>query len=150
MAVLTGESECSWHVGCDPVECYEPRARAIVAALRPLIGAAALRWVAAERDRWAGYCCHDHMAEVVMTAADEIASGTAGKTPVDADDARRERQAQTLRSLVFGLDWDSIEPFLDDGADPEELTTVDAVTAFRSYVEAQAAALCRSASEVAQ
>jgi hypothetical protein len=42
VGVLTGESECSWHVGCDEVECYEPRARAIVAALRPVIAAEVL------------------------------------------------------------------------------------------------------------
>jgi hypothetical protein len=33
VAVLSGESECTWHVGCDAEECYGPRARAIMAAL---------------------------------------------------------------------------------------------------------------------
>ena len=37
--VLSGESECSWHIGCDAEECYEPRARAIVAKLRPTLAA---------------------------------------------------------------------------------------------------------------
>jgi hypothetical protein len=32
--VLQGESECSWHIGCDAEECHEPRARAVVAAVR--------------------------------------------------------------------------------------------------------------------
>jgi hypothetical protein len=35
--VLEGDSACTWHVGCDVEDCYGPRARAIVAKLRPLI-----------------------------------------------------------------------------------------------------------------
>lgn len=37
--VLTGESACTWHVGCDVEDCYGPRARAIVAELRPILAA---------------------------------------------------------------------------------------------------------------
>lgn len=37
--VLEGKSECSWHIGCDAEECYEPRARAVVAAVRSSIEA---------------------------------------------------------------------------------------------------------------
>jgi hypothetical protein len=40
--VLAGKSECTWHVGCDVEDCYGPRARAIVAKLRPLTAAEAL------------------------------------------------------------------------------------------------------------
>jgi hypothetical protein len=40
--VLSGDSECSWHVGCDVEDCYGPRAAAIVAKLRPLIAAETL------------------------------------------------------------------------------------------------------------
>ena len=37
VAVLTGESECTWHHGCDVEDCYGPRARTIVAAVRPIL-----------------------------------------------------------------------------------------------------------------
>lgn len=47
-------------------------ARAVVAAVRPLLAAQALAWVASSPERWEGYCCHDHMAGVVMKAAEEI------------------------------------------------------------------------------
>lgn len=33
VAVLSGESECSWHIGCDE-ECHADRARAVVAAVQ--------------------------------------------------------------------------------------------------------------------
>lgn len=36
--VLAGESECSWHVGCDRAECHEPRARAAAAAVALELG----------------------------------------------------------------------------------------------------------------
>lgn len=39
---LAGDFECSWHVGCDE-ECRADMARAVVAAVRPLIAAEALR-----------------------------------------------------------------------------------------------------------
>jgi hypothetical protein len=35
--VLAGDSACTWHVGCDVEDCYGPRARVIVAAVRPSI-----------------------------------------------------------------------------------------------------------------
>lgn len=38
VAVLQGESDCSWHIGCDE-ECHADRARAVVAAVRPLLAA---------------------------------------------------------------------------------------------------------------
>jgi len=41
--VLSGDSACSWHVGCDVEDCYGPRAAAIVAKLRPILAAEALR-----------------------------------------------------------------------------------------------------------
>lgn len=31
--VLTAESKCSWHIGCDVEDCYAPRAEAIVPAV---------------------------------------------------------------------------------------------------------------------
>ncbi|MEU5156789.1 hypothetical protein [Glycomyces sp. NPDC021274] len=55
-------------------ECDE-LARAAVTAARPLVAAQALAWVAASPNRWEGYCCHDHMAGVVMKAATEIKAG---------------------------------------------------------------------------
>jgi hypothetical protein len=33
---IGGEFECTWHVGCDE-ECHADRARAVVAAVEPLI-----------------------------------------------------------------------------------------------------------------
>lgn len=33
---IGGEFECTWHVGCDE-ECHADRARAVVAALRPVL-----------------------------------------------------------------------------------------------------------------
>jgi hypothetical protein len=53
----------------------EEVARAVVAAVRSQIAADALAWVAASPNRWEGYCCHDHMAGVVMKAATEIKAG---------------------------------------------------------------------------
>lgn len=53
----------------------EATARAVVAAVRKQIAADALAWVAASPERWEGYCCHDHMAGVVMKAAEEIKAG---------------------------------------------------------------------------
>lgn len=31
--VLTAETECTWHIGCDAEECHKPRAQAIAAAV---------------------------------------------------------------------------------------------------------------------
>jgi hypothetical protein len=45
--VLEGDSACTWHVGCDVEDCYGPRAAAIVAKLRPILAAEALREEAA-------------------------------------------------------------------------------------------------------
>jgi hypothetical protein len=50
--VLEGDSACTWHVGCDVEDCYGPRAKAIVAKLRPLLAAEALEDMA---DRFEAY-----------------------------------------------------------------------------------------------
>jgi len=34
--ILTAETECTWHIGCDIEECHKPRARAIAAAITKL------------------------------------------------------------------------------------------------------------------
>lgn len=54
---------------------FTDEARAVVAAVRPILAAQALAWVASSSERWNGYCCHDHMAGVVMKAAEEIRAG---------------------------------------------------------------------------
>lgn len=76
---------CDWAAGDLPCDDCSLAARAVVAAVRPLLAADALAWVASSPERWNGYCCHDHMAGVVMKAAEEIRAGL-----VTVDDAAAE------------------------------------------------------------
>jgi hypothetical protein len=66
-------TEC-W-CGDNPCDECSATARAVVAAVRGQIAADALSWIASSPERWEGYCCHDHMAGVVMKAATEIKAG---------------------------------------------------------------------------
>lgn len=63
---LAADSECSWHHGCDAEDCHEPRARAIVAAARPLIEADALDALAEAATTY-GPPSTDHLRGVAFT-----------------------------------------------------------------------------------
>lgn len=67
-------TDCTWDGRAEAID-YETEARAVVAAVRPILAAQALAWIASSPERWNGYCRHDHMAGVVMKAAEEIRAG---------------------------------------------------------------------------
>jgi len=80
--VLSGESACTWHVGCDVEDCYEPRAAAIVAKLRPLLAAEALERFADKVDalppagepRDGAYWHHNGLRGAAALAREEAAA----------------------------------------------------------------------------
>lgn len=81
-------------------EDFAGEALEVLDAVRPVLAAEALAWVASKPERWDGYCCHDHMAGVVMKAAEEI---TAGLDTVDdeaAEAALEEHRRYELSKLL--------------------------------------------------
>jgi len=99
------EAELAIHVAiCEgsPQDCKDWRGRCVkvAEAARPILAAEALAWVASQPERWSGYCCHDHMAGVVLKAAEEIAAGLDSVDAEAAEAALEEHRRYKLSWLL--------------------------------------------------